>query len=107
METLTRVLAVVTNVRVYHVLMLKMCVVALLAVAMVLALEALADGTGQMDRTFLFLFGASVGFVLGYNVRAIVSVRRRREMRRIREAHERLLRIRASRNQIDVTAGPE
>ena len=72
-----------------------MSIVALLSVAMVLALDGLFDGQGQMDRTFLFLFGVCVGSVLGYNVRAIISLRRRREVRRMLEARERLMHLRA------------
>jgi len=50
-----------------------------------------------MDEALLLLFClfcCSVAFFSGYGVRAMISLRRRREVRRIREARERLLRIR-------------
>jgi hypothetical protein len=53
-----------------------------------------------MDQALLFLvfFCCCVGFVFGYGVRAMISLRHRREVRRMREAHERLMQARASRN---------
>jgi hypothetical protein len=53
-----------------------------------------------MDQTFLLFFCGCVGFMSGYGVRAMISQRRRREERQIREAAERLfeMRVRAYRN---------
>jgi hypothetical protein len=75
--------------------MLKVFVVVLLAVALVLGLDALAYGAGEMGQAFLFVFCGCVGFILGYGVRAMVSLRRRREAREVRAW------FRASRNRTD------
>ena len=54
----------------------------------------------DLDQTllllFLLLFCCCVAFIAGYGVREVISQRRRREKRRIREAHERLMRARAA-----------
>jgi len=42
----------------------------------------------------------------GYGVRGMISLRRRREARKISEARERLMRARASRSQIDFMRSP-
>jgi hypothetical protein len=95
--TLIRALAVGSNARGYHALMLKVSVIFLLAIAIVLAFNGGPIGT---DRTYLF--GVCIAFMLVYGVRAIISWRERREERRMREAHERLMRrVRGSRDQID------
>ena len=47
------------------------------------------------DETLLVLFGCCAAFMSGYGVRAMISLRRRREARRIRDARERLLGMRA------------
>jgi hypothetical protein len=52
----------------------------------------------KMDQAFLFVFGGCLGFILGFGVRAMISLRRRREAREILEASERL---RASINRTD------
>jgi hypothetical protein len=39
-----------------------------------------------------------VGFIAGYGVRDVISQRRRREERKKREAHERLVQAKAFRN---------
>ena len=51
-----------------------------------------------MDQALLLLFCCGFGFVSGYAVRAIISLRHRREERKIREARERLMQARAARN---------
>jgi ABC-type spermidine/putrescine transport system permease subunit II len=82
--------------------MLKASVVAVLATALVLlAFAALAEGAGEMGQVFLFVLCGCVGFILGYGVRAMISLRRRREAREILEASERL---RASISRTDFTA---
>jgi hypothetical protein len=58
-----------------------------------------------MEQTFLLFLCCCVGFMSGYGVRAMISLRRRREARKISEARERLIRIRASSNQTDFTHG--
>jgi hypothetical protein len=58
-----------------------------------------------MEQTFLLFLCCCVGFVSGYGVRAMISVRRRREVRKISEARARLMRARASSNQTDFTHG--
>jgi hypothetical protein len=50
-----------------------------------------------MDQTFLLFFCGCVGFMSGYGVREMISQRRRREVRKIREEAERLLEMRAAR----------
>jgi hypothetical protein len=52
-----------------------------------------------MDQALLLLvfFCCCVGF-FGYGVRAVISLRHRRELRRMREARARLMQARASRN---------
>jgi hypothetical protein len=57
-----------------------------------------------MDQTLLLFFCGWVGFMSGYGVRSMISLRRRREVRKIREARARLMRLRASRNQTDFIA---
>jgi hypothetical protein len=79
--------------------MLKVFVVVLLTVALVLGLDALAYGAGEMGQAFLFVFCGCVGFILGYGVRAMVSLRRRREAREMREVRAW---FRASRNRTDL-----
>jgi hypothetical protein len=58
-----------------------------------------------MEQTFLLFLCCCVGFMLGYGVRAMISVRRRREVRKMSEARARLMRVRASNNQTDFTHG--
>jgi hypothetical protein len=54
-----------------------------------------------MDQELLLFFCCCVAFMSGYGVRAMISLRRRRQVRKIREAHERLMRAKPSRNQTD------
>ena len=49
-----------------------------------------------MDEILLLLFCCVIAFVSGYGVRALISLRRRREVRKIREARERLMQAKAS-----------
>jgi hypothetical protein len=52
---------------------------------------------------FLLFFCGCVGFMSGYGVREMISQRRRREVRKIREEAERLLEMRANgRTQSDI-----
>jgi hypothetical protein len=112
--TLIHVLAVGGKARGYYALMSKVSVVAPLAIALVLLAFAMtvlvmilyAWGDGGTDRTFLFLFGVCVGFVLGYNVRAMISVRRTARVAQD-AARERLMRVRDSGNQIDFISSAE
>jgi hypothetical protein len=46
-----------------------------------------------MEQTLLFLFFCCAGFVSGYGVREMISLRRRREARKMREARERLMQL--------------
>jgi hypothetical protein len=50
----------------------------------------------HLDQTLLLFFCCSVAFIAGYGVREVISARRRREERKMREAHERLMRARAA-----------
>jgi hypothetical protein len=45
-----------------------------------------------MEQTFLLFLCCCIGFVSGYGVRAMISMRRRREARKISEARARLMR---------------
>jgi hypothetical protein len=56
---------------------------------------------GDMDQELLLFFCCCVAFMSGYGVRAMISLRRRRLVRKIREAHVRLMRAKHSRNQPD------
>jgi len=58
-----------------------------------------------MEQTFLLFLCCCVGFTSGYGVRAMISLRRRREARKISEARAHLMRVRASSNQTDFTHG--
>ena len=51
-----------------------------------------------MEQALLLLFCCFFGFVFGYLVREVISLRRRREVRKIREARELLMQARAARN---------
>jgi hypothetical protein len=54
-----------------------------------------------MDQELLLFFCCCVAFISGYGVRAMISLRHRREARKIREARARLMRLiqaRPSRN---------
>jgi len=55
----------------------------------------------DLDQTLLLFFCCCVAFIAGYGVREVISQRRRREERKMREAHERLVRARA-----DATKSP-
>jgi hypothetical protein len=59
-----------------------------------------------MEQTFLLFFCCCVGFMSGYGMRAMISLRHRREARKISEARERLMRARASSSQIDFMRSP-
>jgi hypothetical protein len=59
-----------------------------------------------MEQTLLLFLCCCVGFMSGYGVRGMISLRRRREARKISEARERLMRARASRSQIDFMRSP-
>jgi hypothetical protein len=48
----------------------------------------------DLDQTLLLFFCCCVAFIAGYGVREVISQRRRREERRIRETHEQLMRAR-------------
>jgi hypothetical protein len=58
-----------------------------------------------MEQTFLLFLCCCVGFMSGYGMRAVISLRRRREARKISEARAHLMRVRASSNQTDFTHG--
>ena len=58
-----------------------------------------------MEQTFLLFLCCCIGFVSGYGVRAMISMRRRREARKISEARARLMRASASSNQTDFMHG--
>ena len=45
----------------------------------------------QVDQALLLFFCSSVAFMSGYGVRELISLRRRRQARRIRDARDRLL----------------
>jgi hypothetical protein len=54
---------------------------------------------------FLLFFCVCVGFMSGYGVREMISQRRRREVRKVREEAERLLEMRANRRtQSDIVS---
>ena len=57
-----------------------------------------------MEQTLLLIFCCWVGFMSGYGVRSMISLRRRREVRKIREARARLMRLKAPGNQTDFMA---
>ena len=44
-----------------------------------------------MDIVLLVLFCCCIGFIAGYGVREVISLRRRLQERKMREAHERLI----------------
>ena len=52
-----------------------------------------------MEQTLLLFLCCCVGFMSGYGMRAMISLRHRREARKISEARERLMRVRASSSQ--------
>jgi hypothetical protein len=56
---------------------------------------------------FLLFFCVCVGFMSGYGVREMISQRRRREVRKIREEAERLLEMRANRRTQSDILGAE
>jgi hypothetical protein len=58
-----------------------------------------------MEQTFLLFLCCCVGFMSGYGMRAMISLRRRRETRKISEARARLMRASASSNQTDFMHG--
>jgi hypothetical protein len=58
-----------------------------------------------MDPALLLFFCCCVAFMSGYGVRSMISLRRRREVRKIREAQARLMRLKASGNQTNLVAG--
>jgi len=58
-----------------------------------------------MDQALLLFFCCCVAFMSGYGVRSMISLRRRREVRKMREARARLTRLKASGNQTDFVAG--
>ena len=58
-----------------------------------------------MEQTLLLFLCCCVGFMSGYGMRAMISLRHRREARKISEAHERLRRLRAASSQTDFTHG--
>ena len=65
-----------------------------------------------MDQAPLLLLCCGVGFLSGYGVRAIISLRHRREERRMLEARERFMQARAARNPyagsvVEPFGGPE
>ena len=53
-----------------------------------------------MDIVLLALFCCCIGFIAGYGVREVISLRRRRQERKMREAHKRLMGARASTRSI-------
>ena len=55
-----------------------------------------------MDQEFFDLLFLCVAFIAGYGVRAMISLRHRREEQRIREAQERLARLKAETCRADV-----
>jgi len=55
----------------------------------------------DLGQSLLLFVYCCVAFIAGYGVREVISQRRRREARKMREAHERLMRARASRNQTE------
>jgi hypothetical protein len=59
-----------------------------------------------MDQLLSFLFSFCIGFLSGYGVRAMISLRHRREARNIGEASARLKRVRASKNPAVSPPGP-
>ena len=85
----------------YESMMLKTLVVVVLAAALVIGIDAVGYGAGEMGQTFLYVVCGLVGFSLGYGVRAMVSLRRRREARQV---HRAIARLRASINRTDFTA---
>jgi hypothetical protein len=58
-----------------------------------------------MEQTLFALLLLCVGFMSGYGVRAMISLRHRREARKISEARARLMRARASSSQTDLMHG--
>ena len=62
----------------------------------------------DLDQTLLLFFCCCVAFIAGYGVREVISQRRRREERKMREAHERLVRARERlvRARADATKSP-
>ena len=58
-----------------------------------------------MEQTFLLFLCCCVGFMSGYGMRAMISLRHRREARKISEARERLMRVRASSSRTDLMHG--
>jgi hypothetical protein len=58
-----------------------------------------------MEQTLLLFLCCCVGFMSGYGVRAMISLRRRREARKISEARAHLIRARSSTNQTNFMHG--
>ncbi|WP_325633644.1 hypothetical protein [Bradyrhizobium sp.] len=58
-----------------------------------------------MEQTLLLFLCCCVGFMSGYGIRAMISLRHRREARKMSEARERLMRVRASSSQTDLMHG--
>jgi hypothetical protein len=58
-----------------------------------------------MEETLFAVLLLCVGFMSGYGVRAMISLRHRREARKINEARARLMRAKASSNQTDLMHG--